>query len=107
VGGFLQSPPPILDSDIIHIRHPDGRDYGGILHVFPFIEEKGLLILYNPLSVPIKKEIRINLYYTGLENKARISESNEKDFELQIDRCYNALLSVNIPALEWNWYIIK
>ena len=104
---FYKAHRPILDSDIIHIRRPDGRDFDGIMHVNPYIEEKGLLMLYNPLSKPIKKEIKINLYYTGLENKAQIIDSKGLKYNLQIDRTYNITLPIDIPAHGWNWYVIR
>ena len=104
---FYKAHRSILDSDIIHIRRPDGRDYDGIMHVNPYIEEKGLLMLYNPLSKPIKKEIKVNLYYTGLEKNTEIKDSNGKIFKLQLDRDYNIILPVIIPAHGWNWYIIQ
>src|SRR5665648_1239136 len=56
----------ILNSDIIHLRRADGRDWDGILHVNPSGNEKGLLMLYNPLNVPITRNIRVPVYYTGL-----------------------------------------
>lgn len=53
----------ILDSDIIHLRRPDGRDWDGILHVNPRLKQKGFLSVYNPLEVDIEREIRVPLYY--------------------------------------------
>ncbi|MBN2814380.1 MAG: alpha-galactosidase, partial [Bacteroidales bacterium] len=40
----------ILNSDIIHLRRADGRDWDGLLHVDPAGKEKGLLMLFNPLD---------------------------------------------------------
>src|SRR5699024_3856182 len=40
----------ILNSDIIHLRRADGRDWDGILHVNPNLENKGFAMLYNPLD---------------------------------------------------------
>ncbi len=104
---FYKAHRPILDSDIIHVRRPDGQDYDGILHANPFIEEKGLLMLYNPLSTPIKKDIKVNIYYTGLEDRAQTTDSQGNILNLKIDRRYNIILPINIPAHGWNWYIIK
>lgn len=57
---FYKSYRRILDSDIIHLRRPDGQDWDGILHVNPALENKGFLSIYNPLDVPIKKAIKIH-----------------------------------------------
>ena len=35
----------ILNSDIIHLRRPDGRDWDGIMHVNPDLKEKGFVAL--------------------------------------------------------------
>jgi len=44
----------ILNSDIIHLRRADGRDWDGILHVNPQLKIKGLVMLYNPLKEKIR-----------------------------------------------------
>lgn len=62
----------ILDSDIVGLRRADGRDWDGILHVNPALDECGLAMLYNPLDEPIHRRIRLPLYYTGLRDTARV-----------------------------------
>ena len=57
----------ILNSDIIHLRRADGRDWDGILHVNPKLKTKGLLMLYNPLKEKITRTVKLPLYYTGLD----------------------------------------
>ena len=51
---FYKKHRAILDSDIIHVKRADGRDIDAILHVNPSIDEKGLLMVYNPLNQPGK-----------------------------------------------------
>jgi hypothetical protein len=104
---FYKAHRAILDSDIMHVRRPDGRDYDGILHVNPKLEEKGLLMLYNPLGHEIKKKITLNLYYTGLDAEALISQEGgipKADF---LDRNYDIEMEIEIPAHGETWYIIK
>ena len=45
----------ILDSDIIHVRRPDGRDIDCILHVNSQLKHKGLVMVHNPLDRTVKK----------------------------------------------------
>jgi hypothetical protein len=97
----------ILDSDIIHVRRPDGQDYDGVLHVNPALKEKGLLMLYNPLEESINKTIQINLYYTGMTERVRISKEDGPAFEKSIDQGYNVDLDVEITARGWSWYVFK
>lgn len=104
---FYKTHREVLDGDIIHIRRPDGRDYDAILHVNPRGEEKGLLMIYNPLNEPIKRKMKVNLYYTGLKDEAIISEQDGKAVKLVIDRNYNAFFDVEIPAKSQTWFVIK
>lgn len=97
----------ILNADIIHLRRPDGRDWDGILHVDPTLAEKGLLMLYNPLKVPIRRNIQVPLYYTGLEKTALFKEKGGKEQKLKLKRNYEATLEVEIPAEGYTWYVIE
>ena len=97
----------ILNADIIHLRRPDGRDWDGILHVDPNLPEKGLLMLYNPLKVPIKRSIQVPLYYAGLETTAVFKEKGGKSQKLKLNRSYEATLEVEIPAEGYTWYVVN
>ncbi len=104
---FYKKHREILDSDVIHVRRPDGQDYDGLLHVNPSLEEKGLLMLYNPLEKTIKKSIQINLYFTGLNDRVQVSMEDGPSFNKTIDREYKIDLDIDIPARGWTWYIMK
>jgi hypothetical protein len=97
----------ILDADIIHVRRPDGRDYDGLLHVDPEGDEKGLLMLYNPLDVPVKKQIEIDLYYTGIIDSVLVSHEDEEYKSQLIESDGILFLDIEIPANKWTWYIFK
>ncbi|MCP4974598.1 MAG: alpha-galactosidase, partial [Maribacter sp.] len=45
----------ILNSDIIHLRRPDGRSWDGFMHVNPGLEEKALVMLFNPTAKTIEE----------------------------------------------------
>jgi hypothetical protein len=97
----------ILNSDIIHLRRADGRDYDGIMHVNPQLEEKGFVMLYNPLDKPIKRIIKLPLYYTGLKTVAKIREKESAVKEYKLNRDYSAEVSVTIPAHDYTWLVIE
>ena len=97
----------ILNSDIIHLRKADGRDWDGMLHVNPALEEKGLAIFYNPLSEPITRTVHLPLYYTGLEKAASVSEQGGKARKYKLGRDYCIDLDVSIPAGGYTWFVIK
>src|SRR5512136_1659068 len=52
----------ILNSDLIHLRRADGRDWDGWLHVSPSLKERGLAMIYNPLDQEITRTISLPLY---------------------------------------------
>jgi hypothetical protein len=97
----------ILNSEIIHLRRPDGRDYDAIMHVNPQLKEKGLLMIYNPLNRDIRRTIQLPLYYTGLTTIARISEKEGRWKEHKLNRDYSTSVSVQIPANGYTWLIIE
>lgn len=98
----------ILNSDIIHLRRADGRDWDGILHVNPTLETKGFLLLYNPLETPITRIIRVPLYYTGLEDTAVIFNPELlEERVIKLNRNYEIELQVTIPAEGWVWYEVR
>lgn len=104
---FYKKHRAILDSDIIHLRRPDGKDWDGLLHVNPSLKEKGLLSVYNPLPTPIEREIKVPVYYTGLHEKVRVREQDGKAKTYPVDREYHIHLKIRIPARGYNWYVLE
>ena len=104
---FYKKHRAILDSNIIHLRRPDGKDWDGLLHVNPALKEKGFLSVYNPLPTPIEREIKVPVYYTGLHEKVRVREQGGKAKAYPVDREYHIHLKIRIPARGYNWYILE
>jgi hypothetical protein len=97
----------ILNSDIIHLRRADGRDWDGILHVNPQLKTKGLLMLYNPTGKAINRHIQLPLYYTGLTQIARISEQGRSSKVYHLKRDYNVNFDCTIPANGYTWFTVE
>jgi hypothetical protein len=104
---FYKKHRAILDGDIIHIRRADGRDIDAILHVNPYNEEKGLLMVYNPLNHQVRKDIIVNIYYTGLSNSAVISENDAPFRKYIVTKDHTVTIPVKVEANSQSWYIIK
>ncbi|MDY5637470.1 MAG: hypothetical protein SPF72_02705, partial [Parabacteroides sp.] len=104
--GFYKRHREVLDSDIIHLRRPDGRDYDAILHVNPQGKEKGLLMVYNPLNEPIRRKLKVNLYYTGLKDQVMVSEQEGAARCLPLDGNGQAEFDVVIPAKSQTWFTL-
>jgi hypothetical protein len=97
----------ILNSDIIHVRRPDGRDLDCILHVNLELKEKGLAVVYNPTNKAIRKVITLPLYYTGLSDSVLIREQEKKSVKYPLDRGYNVQFEVEIPTNGHNWFVFE
>lgn len=97
----------ILNSDIIHLRRADGRDWDGWMHVNPQLKTKGLVMLYNPLKVQLTKTISLPLYYTGITNTATISEKGSTPKKYLLDRNYEIQLPVSIAPGSYTWFLIE
>ena len=97
----------ILDSDIIHVRRPDGRDIDCILHVNPQLKHKGLAMVYNPLDRTVKKQLKLPLYYAGLTGTANIRERRGKSRKYELDREYNVDIPIDIAPRSVTWFVVE
>ena len=97
----------ILNSDIIHLRRADGRDWDGIMHVNPKLAHKGLVMLYNPLSKVLERNINIPLYYTGLVDNAKVKLNGQEATFHPLNRDYSIDYKVSIPANGYVWLLIE
>ena len=97
----------ILNSDIIHIRRPDGRDLDAVLHVNPGLREKGILLVFNPTDGEISKTLAVPLYYSGLTDRVRIREAEGPARSFTLDREYRIALEVRVPANGFAWFVIE
>jgi hypothetical protein len=97
----------ILNSDIIHLRRADGRDWDGILHVNPQLKTKGLLMLYNPLKERITRTIKVPLYYTGLKTVASVSEKGKPAKTYPLSRDHTIDVSFTLEPEGFTWCIIE
>lgn len=105
--GWYKKYRDILNSDIIHLRRPDGRDWDGIVHVNPNLKTRGMVILYNPTQKVMKRYINLPLYYTGLTNIAKISEGEGQQKMYRLNRDYSVDLVCAIPANGYIWLTIE
>ncbi|MBM3237681.1 alpha-galactosidase [Candidatus Poribacteria bacterium] len=97
----------ILDSDIIHIRRPDGKDIDCIMHVNSQTKERALAMVYNPTDREITTTLKLPLYYAGLTDKAMIREQEGEAREYKLDREYNVYVPVNMRAKTITWFVVE
>ncbi len=97
----------ILESDIVHGRRADGRDLDWILHVNPTLEDKGMLVVFNPLDSEVTRTLRVDLRYTGLGQRARLVAPDESESELIVDADGSASMEIAVPARSMTWRILR
>ena len=97
----------ILESDVVHGRRADGRDLDWMLHVNPTLKQKGLLVVFNPLEEPVKKTIRVNLYYTGLTDKAEVRDREGETNTHKLDRDYSIEIPIEIGPEGLVWFVME
>jgi hypothetical protein len=105
--GFYKKHRSILDSDIIHVRRPDARDIDCMLHVHPGGEQKGLAVIFNPLPTPVEKELKLPVYYTGLDRLASVRFEGGEPNIYVLDRNYEITLPVKLKAQSMTWCVIE
>lgn len=104
---FYKAHRAILDSDVIHVRRPDGRDVDCILHVNPQLATRGLAVVCNPRDHAITRELKLPLYYTGLKDTAMIREQGGQPVRYELDRQYNVVVPLRVPARAMTWLVIE
>ncbi|MBX3733250.1 MAG: alpha-galactosidase [Verrucomicrobiae bacterium] len=97
----------ILNSDIIHVRRPDGRDIDCMLHVNPGLAERGLAMVYNPLDTPVTRTLDLPLYYTGLTGKASIRREEDAPALYSLDARGVATIPLEMAPRSATWLVIK
>ena len=104
---FYKKYRPILESDLIHVRRPDGRSIDCILHANSQTHPCGLAMLYNPTHTAQQTTLKLPLYYTGLSETAKIREKEGKPKQYNIDRNYNVEISIKMTAKSVTYLVIE
>ncbi|SHM76121.1 alpha-galactosidase [Mucilaginibacter sp. OK098] len=97
----------ILNSNIIHLRRADGRDWDGIIHVNPQLKQKGFAMLFNPTKEKITRKIKLPLYYTGLSTTAAVKEKDKAASIYSLSRNYEIEVTVTIEPENYTWLTIE
>lgn len=97
----------ILNSELIHLRRPDGKDFDGTMHVNPNLPIRGLAMLYNPTDEVITRTVKLPLYYTGLTTTATVREQEGKPRKVKLGRDYSATVEVTIAPNSHTWLVVE
>ncbi len=104
---FYKKHREILDSDIIHVRRPDGQGIDCMMHVNARLKEKALVMVFNPTDTKQKATLTLPLYYTGLTHKAEIREQDDAPRTYELDREYRVDLPVKVGPKGITWFSVE
>ena len=105
---FYKTHRDILSSDIIHLRRADHQGIDAILHVNPALPTKGLAMIFNPMPEAASGSFSIDLYYTGLNSTARVTEQEEgAPILMPLARDYTVTISYAIAARNVTWFTFE
>ena len=76
-----------------------------ILHVNPFIANKGLLMIYNPTSTSVSQNLTVPLYYTGVDASVNVSQEAQTGKVYTLTRDYTITLSITMAAKTVTWFL--
>jgi hypothetical protein len=96
----------ILEADVIHGRRADGQELDWVLHADPDLATPGMLCVYNPAQQEIKRDLIVNLYYTGLSDKAQVTSADGTKVAVTLDRKWRASIPVTVAPQGMSWYVI-
>lgn len=96
----------ILESDVIHLRRPTGRDIDAILHVNHLNKDCGMLLVWNPTERERTEELQVPTSYLGAGSSLSIGKSGvgfvRKDVKDKVVK-----IKVKISAQSMSWYVIR
>lgn len=97
----------ILDSDVIHVRRPDGRDIDCLLHVNPHLPTRGLAMVHNPLDRHVRRTLRLPLYYTGITKVAWVRERDGEAASHWLSRDHAIDVNLSMEPHSVTWFVIE
>ena len=97
----------ILTSDIYHLRRPDMQGIDAFMHVNYKLENKGLIMVFNPTDKQLNLNLTVPLYFTGITKAASIAEQgkNAKVYELGLDHTVEIPLAMD--PMKITWFLVK
>ena len=64
-------------------------------------------MVYNPLDRPVKRTLRLSLYYTGLSDTATIRREEGQPVGYKLHRQYNVELPLETAPNSVTWFVIE
>lgn len=83
-------------------------DIDAILHVNPYIDNRGLAMVFNPTLYTLSHNLTLPLYYTGLKTSVMVyHEGQETGQPYNLERDYSISFPLTMEPLTITWFLIK
>ena len=88
--------------------HTHTTDVDSILHVNPYLDNRGLAMVFNPTTQHISRNLTLPLYYTGITSKALLTqEGKEPGRVYTLDGDYSISVPLDMPGKSITWYLVR
>ena len=87
----------ILESDVIHLKRPDGVSLDAILHVQPHGDPQAMLVVHNPTERELTEVFVVPLSFAGLKDKVKWTTFAGKEFSGKLDGVKQIKLALKVP----------
>lgn len=104
---FYRKHRAILDSDVVHIRRPDGRDVDIVLHVNPRLSPRALAMVHNPLEERVQRTLALPLELAGAPDTVTISERDGEPRPYALDPGRIARVPIEVPERGLTWLTVE
>ena len=82
--------------------------FGFLLHVNPDLQQKAMLVVYNPTNEPLKEEITVPLGYVGKPSVLQIREREGKTKKVgQRSPMHSISVTARVPAQGWTYFVFE
>ena len=93
---------------LIHVRRPDGQGVDAILHANARgTAEKGIIFTFNPSQTAVKATLKVDLYYTGINDTAQISFEDGAAVSYALERDYSVIIPISMAPESYAWWTVQ
>lgn len=100
---WFQQHREILESDLIHVRRPDGQRLDVALHANPSLRIRAMAVIYNPAPTEQAEELLLPLYYAGLRGRCRVAIDDRAFVGRRLDGEHRLKIRVKVPPGGVTW----
>ena len=87
-------------------RRADGQGVDAFMHANPFIEHRGLAMVFNPTTETMDVDLVLPLYYTGITEHAGVAIEGQNVQPYALARDYSVTVPLSMPPKTLTYVVI-